>query len=96
MRIVTITVHRDPDSGWWADTDELPGYFVADQDLDEMRRLAREGLAEFLGEPVVLKERLPGGGDVIQLHAPVLNHGFGSPVDLRPRALDARRSAVNA
>jgi predicted RNase H-like HicB family nuclease len=43
-RPVHITYHREPD-GWWAESDDLPGFSAAAPTLTDLRRLARDGAA---------------------------------------------------
>lgn len=52
MRACQLVVHRDDDAGWWADSPDAPGYFAAHDDFQGLLALAREGLGEFLEEPV--------------------------------------------
>jgi len=41
---VTVTYHLE-DGTWWAESDEVPGFFAAGQSLSETRALVRSGLA---------------------------------------------------
>lgn len=54
MQEVTVVVHQDPDTGWWAESPQVPGWTAADPDLGELRRLISEGLAFFLDVDTVL------------------------------------------
>jgi predicted RNase H-like HicB family nuclease len=87
MRLVTVELHRE-DDGWWAETADLPGYTAADPDLNELRRLLRDGLEEFLGEPVVLRELVPGG------HALFESREQSNIVGLPPETLGRRWSPL--
>lgn len=61
MKNVTVILHRDPEAGWWAVSPDVAGYTAADPELEGLRALVREGLEFFLGEPVVVDERLAEG-----------------------------------
>jgi predicted RNase H-like HicB family nuclease len=54
-RSYTVQYRREPE-GWWAESPELPGFSAAGEDFAEVRRLAREGLQFFVGEPVAIAE----------------------------------------
>lgn len=61
MRTVTVVLHQDPETGWWADSPDVDGYTAADPDLQQLRQLVHEGLEFFLDEPVQVEERLADG-----------------------------------
>lgn len=83
IRQVTVQLHRESDGSWWADTPDLPGYTAADPELDGLRQLLLEGLAEFLGEPVVLKEVVPGGYDFMHQLSSTPNQVTAAKVEER-------------
>jgi len=85
---VLVTYHFEPES-WWADSPTLPGWFAADPDLQELRRLVHESLELHFEEPVVLHEL--GGelraGEVAQLHAEPETPLVGAPAHLTKHSM---------
>jgi predicted RNase H-like HicB family nuclease len=55
MRRVLVAYHHESD-GWWAESPDVPGWTAAGESFDEVRDLAREGLAFFLEEEVSIEE----------------------------------------
>jgi predicted RNase H-like HicB family nuclease len=55
---VIIRYHEEPE-GWWADSEEVPGWTCAGSNLEEVRALAAEGIHEFVGSDVLISEALP-------------------------------------
>ena len=45
--------------GWWADSDDLPGFTAAGATFDEVRELAHSGAECYLERPVEVEDRLP-------------------------------------
>jgi predicted RNase H-like HicB family nuclease len=43
MKPVPVVYHRDP-AGWWADSPAVPGWSAAADTLDELRKLAEDGV----------------------------------------------------
>jgi predicted RNase H-like HicB family nuclease len=41
---ITVTYHFE-DGTWWAESDDVPGFFAAGQSVGETRQLVRSGLA---------------------------------------------------
>ena len=41
---VRVLYHQEP-QGWWAESPEIHGWFVAGKNYEEVRRLAEDGLA---------------------------------------------------
>jgi predicted RNase H-like HicB family nuclease len=58
---VVIDYHHEPE-GWWADSDDLPGFTAAGATFDEVRELAHSGAEFYLERPVEVEDRLPRGG----------------------------------
>ena len=54
MRIVWVTYHHEDDASW-AESEDVPG-FTAVGARSEIRRVVREGLAEALGEAVIVRD----------------------------------------
>jgi len=61
MRTVTVVLHHDAETGWWADSPDVEGYSAADPDLHKLRALVQEGLEFFLETQVEVDERLADG-----------------------------------
>ena len=55
---VVMDYHHEPE-GWWADSDDLPGFTAAGATLDEVRELAHSGAEFYLERPVEVEDRLP-------------------------------------
>lgn len=50
----------DGEAVWWAEVPELPGFSAAAPTLADMREQAHAAIAELVGAPVVVVERLAG------------------------------------
>lgn len=55
MRRVVVRYHEEP-AGWWADSDDVPGWTAVGETFEECRREAYGGLEWHLGEPVDVHE----------------------------------------
>jgi predicted RNase H-like HicB family nuclease len=55
---VVMEYHHEP-GGWWADSDDLPGFTAAGASFDEVRELAHSGAEFYLERPVEVEDRLP-------------------------------------
>jgi predicted RNase H-like HicB family nuclease len=55
---VIMEYHCEPE-GWWAVSDDLPGFSAAGATLDEVRKLAHSGAEFYLERPVEVEDRLP-------------------------------------
>lgn len=55
---VVIDYHHEPE-GWWADSNDLPGFSAAGATFDEVRELAHSGAEFYLERPVEVEDRLP-------------------------------------
>lgn len=55
MTSIRIRYHHE-DEGWWADSEDLPGWTAAGSDFAEVREQARSGVAKFAGPQVLLVE----------------------------------------
>ena len=55
---VAMDYHHEPE-GWWADSDDLPGFLAAGATFDEVRELAHSGAEFYLERPVEVEDRLP-------------------------------------
>ena len=55
---VVMEYHHEPE-GWWADSDDLPGFTAAGATFDEVRELAHSGAEFYLERPVEVEDRLP-------------------------------------
>ena len=53
-----IDYHHEPE-GWWADSNDLPGFSAAGATFDEVRELAHSGAEFDLERPVEVEDRLP-------------------------------------
>ncbi len=51
--------YRSEREGWWAESEQLPGWTAAGDTFDEVRAIAREGVVEFAGEEVLIREEVP-------------------------------------
>lgn len=54
-KTVRIRYHHEPE-GWWAESNELPGWTAAASTIDELRALTRESVAGFQGLDVAIEE----------------------------------------
>jgi predicted RNase H-like HicB family nuclease len=54
---VVMEYHHEPE-GWWADSDDLPGFSAAGATFDEVRELAHAGAEFYLERPVEVEDRL--------------------------------------
>lgn len=55
MRRVHMEYHQDGDT-WWAESPDAPGFTAVGQTEAEVRLLAREGVAFFLDEEVLVED----------------------------------------
>jgi hypothetical protein len=58
-----LTIHLEDVDGevvWWADSPDVPGFSAAAPSLEELRKQAATALADILGTPVTVVERLHG------------------------------------
>ena len=55
---VVIDYHHEPE-GWWADSDDLPGFTAVGATYDEVRELAHSGAEFYLERPVEVEDRPP-------------------------------------
>jgi predicted RNase H-like HicB family nuclease len=55
---VIMEYHHEPE-GWWADSDDLPGFTAVGATLDEVRELAHSGAEFYLQRSVEVEDRLP-------------------------------------
>ena len=55
MDTVRVLYHHE-DAGWWAESEDVPGWTVVADNYDALRALARRSLAEFCGADVALAE----------------------------------------
>lgn len=56
------TVHLSyyhEEGSWWAESDQLPGLFAGGDSLDDARALARQVVADELGDDMVIAEWMP-------------------------------------
>ena len=63
---VVMDYHHEPE-GWWADSDDLPGFTAVGATYLEVRELAHSGAEFYLERPVEVEDRPPqfhrtGGG----------------------------------
>lgn len=64
--IVRVTYHQES-VGWWADSDDLPGFVASGADLHEVRDLVRSGVPFYLeNDDVVIEEQTDTGALVVQ------------------------------
>ena len=64
MRNVQVQYHRE-DGSWWADSQDVDGFYAVGASFDETRALAQEGLAFYLdGEAVRVVEKFENGAAV--------------------------------
>lgn len=55
MRTVRVVYDHRDEGGWTAESPDVPGFLAYDDDFEEVRRLAHEGLRlHFVGEPVLV------------------------------------------
>jgi predicted RNase H-like HicB family nuclease len=55
---VVMEYFHEPE-GWWARSDDPPGFTAAGASLDEVRELAHSGAEFYLERPVQVEDRLP-------------------------------------
>jgi predicted RNase H-like HicB family nuclease len=55
---VVMHYHHEPE-GWWANSDDLPGFTAAGATFDEVRDLAHSGAGFYLERPVEVEDRPP-------------------------------------
>lgn len=60
---VVMVYHHEPE-GWWARSDDLPGFTAAGATFDEVRELAHSGAEFYLERPVEVEDRLPSRREV--------------------------------
>lgn len=81
MKRVRAIYHQDGES-WWAESPDAPGWSAAADDLDELRRVAREGLHFFLDEEVIVLDDttvpVVGGNAFLNSTSGELRFSFGS------------------
>ena len=59
MATVRVIYHEEPD-GWWAESPDVDGFGAAGESLEEVRRLAADGISFYLeADSVELDERFP-------------------------------------
>lgn len=66
MTTVTIEVHVEAVDGapvWWADSDDVDGFYAAADSMEQLRVQVIAALGELLGDTVELVERLAGKRD---------------------------------
>src|SRR6266545_856942 len=56
VRSIRVRYHFEPE-GWWAESEDLPGWTAAGKDFAEVREQVRVGIAEFVSEPVSIVEK---------------------------------------
>lgn len=82
MSIKVRMVFHFEDGSWWADSEDVPGYYAGAGTLKELRERVREGLEFHLEEPVEISEELiemvsttrPEGHDDIEIEQRVRHH----------------------
>ncbi len=57
MEIVHVVYHHDP-KAWWADSPSVPGWTATAETLDELRRLAEDGVRFALDRDDMLIEHV--------------------------------------
>lgn len=60
MSAVTVKYHHE-DCEWWAESDDVAGFSAVGSSIDEVRTLAKEGLAFYLEREVEIVEELANG-----------------------------------
>lgn len=55
MRIVHVRYHFETE-GWWAESADLPGWTAVGSSYEDVRRMARTGVAEFAGRDALVEE----------------------------------------
>lgn len=63
MSEIRIRYHHEPE-GWWADSPDMPGFSVAGETLDEVKKMAREGVAFATNAEVVVVEESANTPDI--------------------------------
>ncbi len=66
MSTVTIRYHDEP-AGWWAESEEIPGWTAVGSTFLEVRELALAAVEKFVGQTaVVVEEGAPPGVRIIR------------------------------
>jgi len=55
MREIIVRYHYEAE-GWWAESEDVPGWSAAGGSFSEVRELAKEGLATFLGGDIIIAD----------------------------------------
>lgn len=55
---VVMEYHHEPE-GWWARSEDLPGFTAVGATFDEVRELAHSGAEFYLERPVEVEDRPP-------------------------------------
>jgi predicted RNase H-like HicB family nuclease len=58
MQVARIRYHAEHE-GWWADSEELPGWTAVGKSFEEVRAEALRGVREFAGEVLIEEEGVP-------------------------------------
>ena len=55
MRKIAVVYHEE-EEGWWAESDDMPGFSAAGDTLEEVREQVHSGVPYFCGEEVSIEE----------------------------------------
>jgi predicted RNase H-like HicB family nuclease len=67
VREIVVRYHHEPE-GWWAESDDLPGWSAAGDTFAEVRELAYQGVPHFVGSAVAVSDDLSSvHGDLVEL-----------------------------
>ncbi len=58
MKTIRIIYRYEPE-GWWAKSEDLPGWTAVGSSFDEVRKLAWAGALEFAGPQVMIQDEAP-------------------------------------